>query len=226
MIPAPTYDKINKILNGAHFEDSKGSFISIPPKTNTVGFILFDQSFNRFSVADFAANLNTLHLHSGTNMHFFLCGISMFGAKEPGARELGQLNGAKLYHNANAAHSFVKAFEQKILGWNYDLGFELILVDVLEKEGSKDLDFSSAVFFKVDELIKVGIIERPTQLVGKLVKFSREGKFKNAAAFRNELKVIFGINWVKGLLLAMFPKAIGKLARANAALGGAATGPE
>jgi len=90
----------------------------------------------------------------------------------------------------------------------------------------RKLDFSSAVFFKIEELIKVGIIERPSELLGKLVKFARDGKFANAVAFREELRRSFGINWLKGLILAMFPKSVGKLARTQAALGGGAALPE
>ncbi len=222
MIPAPTYDQINRILNETRFELDLGTATSIPSTARTVGFILFDQNFDRYSISDFVRNLDTLHVRSGTSIHFFLCGVSMYGGNEPGARKLGELDGAELYHNAKAAHSFVAAFEQKVPGWNYDLGFELLLVDVVEEVGRKDLDFSSAVYFKVDELLKLGIIERPTQLFGKLVKFSLEGKFINAAAFRHELRSVFGGNWVKGLVLAMFPKSIRKLARAEAVLGGAA----
>ena len=226
MIPAPSYDQIDRILNEESFRLGNGFAEGVPYKTRTVGFILFDQSFGRASITDVVGNLDMLNIHSGTNIHFFLCGVSKFGPNDGGARELGELEGVTLYHNAEAAYSFARAFEREIPGWSYDLGFELVLVDVLEDGGRKKLDFRSAVFFKVEELIKVGIIERPSDLLGKLVKFSREGKFDNAAAFRDELRRIFGINWLKGLILAMFPKSVGKLARTQAALGGGASLPE
>lgn len=226
MIPAPSYDQIDKILNKESFRLGHGFALGVPSKTKTVGFILFDQSFGRNSIKDLVENLDILDIHSGVDIHFFLCGVSKYGPNDSGAREIGELNGVTLYHNAQAAYSFVKAFEREIPGWNYDLGFELVLVDVLEKENRKTLDFRSSVFFKVEELIKVGIIERPSDLLGKLVKFAREGKFSNAAAFRDELRRVFGINWLKGLILAMFPKSVGKLARTEAALGGGASLPE
>lgn len=226
MIPAPSYDQIDRILNEENFKLGQHFAEGVPRKTRTVGFIIFDQNFGRNSIKDLVGNLDMINLHSGTDIHFFLCGISKFGSNDPGARELGEMNGVRLYHNAKAAYSFVKAFEREIPGWNYDLGFELVLVDVVENNNNRRLDFTSAVFFKVEELIKVGIVDRPSDLLGKLVKFAREGKFANAASFRDELRRAFGMNWLKGLILAMFPKSVGKLARTEAALGGGASLPE
>lgn len=226
MIPAPSYDQMDKILNEETFKLGRGFAEGVPRKTRTVGFILFDQNFGRNSIKDLVGNLDMLNLHSGTDIHFFLCGVSKFGPNNSGAQELGKLNGVTLYHNAKAVYSFVTAFEREIRDWTYDLGFELVLVDVSESGNNRQLDFSSAVFFKVEELIKVGIIDRPSDLLGKLVKFAREGNFENAAAFREELKRVFGMNWLKGLILAMFPKSVGKLARTHAALGGGASLPE
>jgi hypothetical protein len=226
MIPAPSYDHIDQILNEESFKLDHGFAQGLPAKTQTVGFILFDQSYSRESIQDIIGNLDMLNIHSGTDIHFFLCGVSRYGPNESGARELGELDGATLYHNANTAYSFVRAFEREIPGWEYDLGFELVLVDVVEEGGNKKLNFASAVYFKVEELIKVGVVERPSDLLGKLVKFARQGDYENAAAFREELRRLFGINWLKGLLLAMFPKAAGKLARAEAALGGGSPLPD
>jgi hypothetical protein len=226
MIPAPSYDQIDRVLNEESFRFGDGYALGLPKTTRTVGFILLDQNFGRNSIQDLVGNLDMLNIHSGTDIHFFLCGVSKYGPNNGGARELGSLDGVALYHNAEAAYSFVSAFQREITGWSYDLGFELVLVDVEESKAGRKLNFASAVFFKVEELIKVGIIERPSDLLGKLVKFSRDGKLSNAAAFRDELKRIFGVNWLKGLILAMFPKSVGKLARTRAALGGSSTLPE
>ncbi|WP_043948368.1 hypothetical protein [Candidatus Phaeomarinobacter ectocarpi] len=226
MIAAPSYDHIDRILNEEELTSGRRFSLGIPKETGTVGFILFDQNFSRYPITDLVANLDMLHIYSGTDIHFFLCGVSQFGPSESGARELGELNGVTLYHNAEAAYSFVKAFEREIPGWNYDLGFELVLVDVVENNHIRTLDFNSSVFFKVEELIKVGIIERPSELFNKLVKFARDGNLSNAAAFRDELERVFGINWLKGLILAMFPKSVGRLARTKAVLGGSASLPE
>jgi len=223
MIPAPDYDHIDKILNEETFRLGHGFAEGVAKNTKTVGFILFDQAFERKSIEDVIRNLDMLNIHSGTDIHFFLCGVSKFGPNNSGSKEIGILNDVTLYHNAEAAYSFVKAFEKYIPGWEYDLGFDLILIDIIEDQHRNKLNFNSVVFFKVEELMKVGIIERPTELLGKIVKFSREGNFSNAAAFRDELRKVFGINWLKGLILAMFPKSVGKLARTAAALGGGAS---
>lgn len=226
MIPAASYKHIDNILNEESFKIGSGFASGLPENSRTVGFILFDQNFGQASITDVVGNLDMLNIHSGSYIHFFLCGVSKFGPNEPGARELGELDGVNLYHNAAALFSFVDAFEKEIPGWKYDLGFELVLVDVVEEMGRKRLNFSSSVYFKVDELIKVGIIERPSDLFGKLVKFSREGKLSNATAFRDELRRAFGVNWLKAMILAMFPKSVGKLTRTEAALGGGASLPD
>ena len=224
MIPAPSFDHIDKILNEEVFELERGYANGLPLTTKTVGFIIFDQNFHRGPIQDLIGNLDMINLNSGTDLHFFLCGVSKFGMNEPGAKELGEMNGVHLYHNAQATHSFIEAFEREIPSWSYNMGFDLILIDVKESNNQRNLDFSSAVYLKVEELIKLKIVERPSELLGKLVKFVRESRVRNAAQFRDELRSIFGTNWLKGLILAMFPKHVGKLARAEAVLvGGAAT---
>lgn len=220
MIPASSYEEIDKILNEENFKLGNGFAKGLPIETKTVGFVLFDQCYGSGSIKDLVGNLDVLNIHSGTDIHFFLCGVSKFGPNDGAAKELGTLDGVTLYHNAREMLSFADAFAKHIPNWKYGLGFELVLLDLETIDSRRYLDFSSAVFFKVDELIKNEIIERPTDLFGKLVKFARDGKFSSACAFREELKGVFGTNWLKGLILAMFPKSVGKLARAQAALGG------
>ena len=224
MIPAPSFDHIDKILNEKEFKLERGIANGLPLTTKTVGFIIFDQNFHRGPIQDLIGNLDMLNLNSGTDLHFFLCGVSRYGKNETGARELGEMNGAHLYHNAQATHSFIEAFEREIPSWSYHMGFDLILIDVKQGDNLRELDFSSAVYFKVEELIKLKIVDRPSELFGKLVKFVRENQVRSAVQFRDELRSMFGINWLKGLILAMFPKHFRKLARAEAVLmGGAAT---
>ena len=224
MIPAPSFDHIDKILNEEAFELEHGTARGLPLTTNTVGFIVFDQNYRHSPIQDLIDNFDMLNLHSGPEMHFFLCGVSKYGMNEPGARELGEINKIRLYHNAQATHSFIRAFEREIPGWSYNIGFDLILIDVKETDHRRGLDFSSAVYFKVEELIKLKIVERPSELLGKLVKFTRERRVTSAVQFRNELRKTYETNWLMGFILAMFPKHVGKLARAEAVLfGGAAT---
>ena len=226
MILAPSFDHIHNMLNEESFRLEHGLAEGFPDKTKTVGFIIFDQNFYRFPIQDLIGNLDMLNLHSGTDIHFYLCGVSKYGTNEDGAKHLGELNGVSLYHNARASYSFVEAFEGNIPGWTYNLGFDLVLIDVKESCGQRELDFSSVVYFRVEELIKLNIVERPTELLGKLVKFAREGRVSTAAEFRDELRIMFGGKWFLGLILAMFPKRVRRLAHADIALlgGDAATG--
>ena len=226
MVPAPSFEHLERLLNEETIQLEHGFAEGIPRETKTVGFIVFDQNFSRSPIRDLVENLDMLHRHSGTHMHFFLCGVSKFGPNDRTARELGKLNGVPLYHSASAAGSFITAFEREIPNWRYNLGFDLILVDVAETDGGRRLDYSSAVYFRIEELIKQGIIDRPSELLGKLVKFVRDSGVENAAGFKDELKSVFETNWLKALILAMFPKHVGKLARAEAVLGGGAAVPK
>lgn len=220
MIPAPSYQHIENLLNQENFSVGHGYASGFPSKTRTVGFILFDQNFDRPPIKDLLGNLDMINLHSGTDIHFFLCGISKYGPNDEHAKEVGKINGVSVYHNAQSVYSFIDAFAKNIPGWNYEYGCELILVDVKEAGGRRCLNFDSQVFFKIEEIINIGVVERPSEFLGKLVKFAREGKLTSAFAFREELRRLFGINWLKGLILALFPKAVRNLAQAEAVLGG------
>lgn len=224
MLPAPSYEHIDKILNEESFIFEHGLAEGLPLKTLTVGFIVFDQNFDREPIRDLINNLDTLDLHTGTDMHFFLCGVSKFGKNEKRAKYIGQIKGAKCYHNARAAHSFIKAFQREIPGWNYNLGLELVLIDIHEHDHKRRLNFKSAVYLKIDEMIKIGMIERPSELLDKLTRLVQEGKAASAADFRSELTAVSRRNWLKGVLMAMFPNHIQTLAQGEAVLyGGTAT---
>jgi len=191
MMPAPSFSNIDSLLNDESFELGQGIVDGFPVETRTVGFLIFDQNYSRSPIQDLVGNLDMLNIHSGTHMHFFLCGVSKFGKSEEEGRHLGEMGGVSLYHNARATSSFIEAFERMIPGRRYSLGFDLILVDVTEEGGQRKLDFSNTAYFRVEELIKQKIIDRPSELLGKLIKFAREGGIANAAEMRDELAVLF-----------------------------------
>lgn len=224
MIPARSFKEMEALLGTrGKFEDGHIAR-GVPLNAKTVGFLLFDQNFDRAAANDLVQNLDTLNLRSGTHIHFFLCGVSHYGRNggesEATSKEFGRLNGTLLYHNARAAETFVDAFMKYMPGWDYDVGTELILVDLTTDGDGRRLDFTSAVYFKIDELIRVGIIDRPSELIGKVIKFARNSKLVSAKAFRTELRLVFGSNWIRGAILAMFPNSVKKLAQAQAVLGG------
>lgn len=225
MLPAPSYDHIDNILNEESFMLDRGIAEGLPRATQTVGFILLDQNFHRDPLLDLISNLDMLNSYSESDLHFFLCGVSKFGMNENGAKDLGRIDGVQCFHNAQAALSFVKAFRREIPGWNYNMGLDLVLIDVSERNHRRCLNFSSAVYLKIDEVIRVGIVERPSELLGKLITFVQDGKVANAVEFRNELRGISRRNWLKDFFLAMFPDHVGTLARTDAILFGGATTP-
>ena len=193
----------------------------IPFDHKVVGFIFFDQNIQRPAASDFLANLSLLNEHSGQVIHFFLPGVSLYGPNDGDhAVQIGTLDGANAFHNTKAFISFKRQFENELPQWRYDLGVELVMIDVVETSGIRMLDFNSAVFFKVEEFIKLEIVDRTTELLTKIIKFQRESSLDTARDTKLALQAQFGINWFKGLVLAMFPKAIRDLARAQAVLGG------
>ena len=180
MIPTASFDQIDGLLNNEQVQLQSGIAEGFPLKTRTVGFLVFDQNYVRGPIRDLVGNLDMLNVHSGTYMHFFLCGVSRYGANEGGAKDLGEVGGVPLYHNAQARYSFIEAFECGIPGWHHQMGFDLVLVDVKEDGAQRVLDFSKAIYFRVDELIKQNVVERPSDLLGKLIKFAREGRLTGA----------------------------------------------
>lgn len=220
MIPALSYADVDQFLNNESFRAHNGFAEGLPSTASTVGFVLFDQNFEREPVTDIVRNLDMLNQHSGTAIHFFLCGISKFGRSEASAKNVGVLDNTRLFHNASAALSFAGEFKRRIPDWDYNLGFDLILIDVKSDGGHRTLDFDTPISFRVEELIKIGAIDRPTELFGKLIKFARDGEFESAARLRNHLREVFGLNWFMGLVVALFPKAVGELARAESVFRG------
>jgi len=187
------------------------------PRTAT----FFDQSVKRQPVSDFLDNINLLNENSGSLIHFFLHGVSLYGPNEGDhAMALGEIHGTSAYHNAKAFMSFKKEFEKRIPQWKYNFGVDIVLVDVIKIHGKRTLDFKSAIFSKVDEFIQLKIVDRTTELLGKIIKFRREANLATAKDAKLLLQEEFGINWFKGLVLALFPKSIQQMAKAQAVLGG------
>jgi hypothetical protein len=221
LLPAPDYKYINAMLNEPWFDVGRHPAKGIPAGRNVIGFVFFDQSVKRQPVTDFLDNINLLNEHSGNLIHFFLPGVSLYGANEGDhAVSLGEIHGISAYHNAKAFMSFKEEFERRIPQWKYNFGVDIILVDVVELNGKRALDFSSAIFFKVEEFIQLKIVDRTTELLGKIIKFRRDAKLATAKDAKLLLQEQFGINWFKGLVLALFPKSIREMAKAQAVLGG------
>lgn len=221
LLPAPDYRYMKAILNNASFDVGHHHAHGIPAGRSVVGFIFFDQSVKRPPVSDFLDNINLLNEHSGNLIHFFLPGVSLYGPNEGDyAVALGEIRGISAYHNAMAFMSFKEEFEKHIPQWRYNFGVDIVLMDVIQINGTRTLDFSSAIFFKVEEFIQLKIVDRTTELLGKIIKFRREAKLATAKDAKLLLQEQFGINWFKGLVLALFPKSIQNMAKAQAVLGG------
>jgi hypothetical protein len=221
MIPAPDYSYIEAILNEEWFSVGHGHAQGIPTKHNVVGFLFFDQSIKRPAVSDFLDNLNLLNEHSGRLIHFFLPGVSLYGPNEGDyATPIGSIKGVNAYHNTKAFISFKNEFESRIPKWRYEFGVDIVIIDVINRADRRQLDFDSAIFLKVEEFINLKIVDRTTDLITKIIKFRRDSGIHTAKDTKLALQSQFGVNWFKGLVLAIFPKAIQDLARAQAVLGG------
>lgn len=220
MIPAPSYKSINAMLNNDHIEIGIHPIPGIPKEVKVVCFLVFDQNYGTLSAKDLLSNLDFIHHRSGNSMYFFLCGVSQYGANDKKARSLGKLEGVELYHNAEATESFVKIFKKEIAGYDHQVGLDLILVDIRGDVPNRKLDFNSAIYLNLDTLVELDIIKNPSVIMNSISKFSKDGKLSTAASFRDEMKARAGINWVKEIILSMFPGAVKKLTQTQAALGG------
>lgn len=220
MIPAPSYEDVDALLNKSTIEIGGHPIPGVPQNARTVCFLLFDQNYDAKCINDMLANLDFLHCRSGENMYFFLCGVSQYGANSKTVRSLGTLQGAELYHNAEATESFAKTFRKEIDGYRHKVGLDLVLVDIRGESPNRNLDFDSSIYLNLDKLVDLDIAKSPSEIIDSLSEFSGAGKLYTAASFRDEMKAKAGINWIKEFILSIFPNAVKKLAQTQAALGG------
>jgi hypothetical protein len=221
MIPAPSFEYIDHILNDDFFEVGHHPAKGIKKNNNVVGFVFFDQNFKRAPISDFIENIDLLNKHSGKNIHFFLPGISLYGVNSgEKSKEIGCLNNAPIFHNAKAFNSFRVEFEHRIPSWRYGYGVDIVLIDVVEVDGLRKLDFESAIFFKVEEFIREGIVNKTSELIGKIIKYRTDSGLHRVREIQNAMTSAFREDWIKALILSIFPKSISSLARGQAVLAG------
>lgn len=220
MIPAPYYNDLKVLLNDPSYTIKGCPAPGLPLGVKTIGFILFDQNYERANIKDLLCNLDSLNLHTGFDIHFLLCGASWYGKNDPKAIKIGTIEGASVYHSARAVKSYRDEFSKKIPGFEDKVSFQLVLVDVQGEPGSLSLDFPSGIYFNIDDLIKANVVDTPTDLINKFVEVSRKNNLANAASFREDLKVRNGTNWLKEMVLSIFPPFVERMAKSTSAIEG------
>lgn len=216
MIPAPSLDEIAKMLNEDHPWGKSGPLTPIDKKINVLGVLLIPPDTAERNTSNLLHNIELLSKDSGTRFHFLLVGISQYG----GDREVGQLGGRRIFFNEDKFSEFCKDLERKIPRWHYDYTLELLLFDLRGEQPNRSINFESYINFKLSELIEADIFENPAQFLGKIIKLARESNLDSVGDIRGHFQSQFGVNWVKAIILSLFPKSIQKLARVNAVLGG------
>ena len=93
MIPAAFFAHIDGLLNNEQVQLQSGIAEGFPLKTRTVESLVFDQNYVRGPIRDLVGNLDMLNVHSRTYLHFFLDGVSRYGANEEGAKDFGEMGG-------------------------------------------------------------------------------------------------------------------------------------
>ena len=66
MVPAPSYEHIDLVLNSDSFKVGGGYAHGIGRDRKLVAFVFFDQNFARPPVDDFVQNIELMNRHSGT----------------------------------------------------------------------------------------------------------------------------------------------------------------
>ena len=220
MIPAATYDQIELLLNETSFQSNVGYIEGIPIINNLVGFIFFDQNFSSKASGDFLKNLHFLSENSGKFIHFFLPGVSKYGSNPDDISvEIPGLNPPH-YHNTRAFLSFRDKFEHHIPNWKFDSGISVVLIDLSKVKGVRILDFDSAIFFDVNQLITHQIVDNTSQLLSKIIRLVRDSELVTAKEIRGAFELQFGKNWMKGLILGLFPKKLKRLTKVSTVLAG------
>lgn len=219
MVPAPYYSQISEVLN------DPAADLGIPAKHNVVGFIFFDQNFEKPAISDLLSNLNLLHQESGELIHFFLPGISLYRCNDGESDvPIGKIEGIPAFHNAKSFISFKNEFESRIANWKYRWGLEIVLMDIIAASARRELDFDSAISFRIEEFIRLEIVGNTTEFLTMIIDFRKRNAPKTAKQIKQALREKFGMNWFKELVLSIFPKALSHLARLEAVLeGGSAT---
>lgn len=216
MIPAPALDEIDLMLNEKAPWGVSGPLTRIGEKIRVLGFIFVPPDAADSNVANLLYNINLLHKDSGNNFHFILVGVSQFS----GERAVGKIDDVNIYYNSGNFSEFRESMEKKLEGWRYDYSLEIVFIDIVGEAPNRSLNFDSAIYFKIDEIVKSGICDNASQFLGKIIKLSRDSKFMSVKDILRFFQSQFGVNWIKALILSAFPRSIQKLARVSAVLGG------
>lgn len=223
MVPAPAFEELTKMLNSDRtiWNDS-GPLSVFSDNVKIIGFVFFGQDFEKEPARGVLKNIDLLNEHSGEHIHFLLAGFSRFGpnSDERNAPKVCDLEGVPIYFNPRAFNTFREEFTRRIDGWDFDYGMDLILLNVRREKPVRVLDFGGAIYFKLDEMVKIGVCDNASQILGKITNFMEDNKIDDVDQIRKLFEDGFGRNWIKALILDLFPASIGKLARAKAVLGG------
>lgn len=216
MVPALAIDSFEELLRNREVPGSRGTRTGWQDSPPVVAILVANlQASDRHSTA-IRESFHLLDVLSDKHFHFFCPGVAVFGSNER-STSFATIDSENLYFEPRAFANFVGELSSRIRHWKYDFGTDLILVDI-SPDGEPMYD--QAMFFHVDAVVDAGLCSSSAQFCGKIASFVRNGDAGTASDIQKLLSEQFGVNWFKAMILGLFPKAVGKLARGVSALGG------
>jgi len=158
MIEAPSLEKVKR-----HIRETG----------NPICCILFAPSFDEIGLKQIIPRLAYLDNRTSEKIHFYCVGYMGYGhiSTFPDMKELGVFkysNGTEIPWSFSQMKfaEFVNEMED-LTSWRYSGGTELIVLD-------SKADFSNAIIFKIDDMIKDKAITNVNQLIETLIQQSRK----------------------------------------------------
>jgi len=192
MLEAPSLKKVRE-----HIEQEK----------NALCCIVFAPNFDSISIKQIIPRLGYLDYRTSKNVHFYLVGYYGYGGEEvyyPDGKSLGQSkysDGVEIpwYFSQRKYAEFIDEMEEKT-SWKYSGGTELIILNY-------KADFSNAIIFRVDNMLKDGAIDNVNTLFEMLIHHSRKNKRSlkkfSLNGIGNQAGIIFG-----DAIIELLPKSI------------------
>lgn len=216
MVPALTIEKFEETLRNREVPGSLGTRTGWKDSPPVVAILISNlDATDRHSKA-IRENFHLLDILSDKHFHFFCPGVSVFGSKEQ-STSFATIEREDLYFEPRAFATFVREIGNRVSHWKYDFGTDLLLIDI-GPDGAPL--YGQSMFFHIDAVVDAGLCNSSAQFCGKIASFVKNGDARSASEIQSLLSEQFGVDWFKAMILGIFPKAVGKLARGVSALGG------
>ena len=171
-------------------------------KPETLCCILIAPKFNEIAYSSFIKKFGYLDTRTGSNIDFYWAGYGAYWNNSivPDMEEvgIGKYEGGIIIpwsFSQTLFANFVDELEEET-SWKYSGGTEIIFLD-------PNLDFSTCIVLRVDEMIEDKIIKNPNELLEAIIQYSRTNSNNIKRFSLNGLKKAAGEEIINGILSAL-----------------------